>query len=232
MYIIFFIKFNKKCVFLNIFLIFIESNIIICYILKFSSKTFTSFFPNYKNNSQINNNQIITKKNKSLNKNENNKNLQNNYEIQINELKRQLNEEKNKNQKLIIENNNLKNLIQKYEITIKSLKDEINKKNIEIEQYKLDKQSDDYITSIKPGEKIMSINFVSMGNNDIGHYSLACKNTDLFVRLEERLYNDFPQFKNYETYFEVNTKRIKRFKTLEENNIKNKNIINMFIIDN
>ena len=219
------------CIF-EYFFNFIECNIIIYYILKFSSKTFTSFIPNYKNNSQINNNQIITKKNKSFNKNENNKNLQNDYEIQINELKRQLNEEKNKNQKLMEENNNLKNLIQKYEITIKSLKDEINKKNIEIEQYKLDKQSDDYITSIKPGEKIMSINFVSMGNNDIGHYSLACKNTDLFVRLEERLYNDFPQFKNYETYFEVNTKRIKRFKTLEENNIKNKNIINMFIIDN
>ena len=150
----------------------------------------------------------------------------------INELKRQLNEEKNKNQKLMEENNNLKKKIEKYEITIKSLKDEINKKNIEIEQYKLDKQSDDYITSIKPGEKIMSINFVSMGRQDIINYSLVCKNTDLFVRLEERLYNDFPQFKNYETYFEVNTKRIKRFKTLEENNIKNKNIINMFIIDN
>ena len=219
------------CIF-EYFFNFIECNIIIYYILKFSSKTFTSFIPNYKNNSQINNNQIITKKNKSLNKNENKKNLQNDYEIQINELKRQLNEEKNKNQKLMEENNNLKKKIEKYEITIKSLKDEINKKNIEIEQYKLDKQSDDYITSIKPGEKIMSINFVSMGNNDIGHYSLACKNTDLFVRLEERLYNDFPQFKNYETYFEVNTKRIKRFKTLEENNIKNKNIKNMFIIDN
>ena len=219
------------CIF-EYFFNFIECNIIIYYILKFSSKTFTSFIPNYKNNSQINNNQMINKKNKSLNKNENNKNLQNDYEIQINELKRQLNEEKNKNQKLMEENNNLKKRIEKYEITIKSLKDEINKKNIEIEQYKLDKQSDDYITSIKPGEKIMSINFVSMGNNDIGHYSLACKNTDLFVRLEERLYNDFPQFKNYETYFEVNTKRIKRFKTLEENNIKNKNIINMFIIDN
>jgi chromosome segregation ATPase len=219
------------CIF-EYFFNFIECNIIIYYILKFSSKTFTSFIPNYKNNSQINNNQIITKKNKSLNKNENNKNLQNNYEIQINELKRQLNEEKNKNQKLMEENNNLKKKIEKYEITIKSLKDEINKKNIEIEQYKLDKQSDDYITSIKPGEKIMSINFVSMGRQDIMNYSLVCKNTDLFVRLEERLYNDFPQFKNYETYFEVNTKRIKRFKTLEENYIKNKNIINMFIIDN
>ena len=83
-----------------------------------------------------------------------------------------------------------------------------------------------------PGEKIIYINFVSMGNQDIGHYSLVCKNVDLFVRLEERLYEDFTQFKEYETYFEVKTKRIKRFKTLKENNIKTNDVINVFIIDN
>ena len=88
------------------------------------------------------------------------------------------------------------------------------------------------ITHIKPGEKILGINFVSMGVNDIGHYNLVCKNTDLFVRLEERLYEDFPQFKEYETYFEVKTRRIKRFKTLKENNIKTNDVINVFIIDN
>ena len=70
-----------------------------------------------------------------------------------------------------------------------------------------------------------------MGNSDIGHYNLICINRDLFVRLEERLYNKFPQFKNYETYFEVNGKRIKRFKTLEQNNINNNDIINIFIIE-
>jgi len=88
------------------------------------------------------------------------------------------------------------------------------------------------ITSIKPGEEILGINFVSMGVNDIGHYNLVCKNTDLFVRLEERLYEDFPQFKEYETYFEVKTRRIKRFKTLKENNIKTNDVINVFVIDN
>ena len=77
----------------------------------------------------------------------------------------------------------------------------------------------------------MAINFVSMGNNDIGHYNLMCKNVDLFVRLEERLYEDFPQFKKCETYFIVNGKRIKRFLTLSENNIIDKNVINMFIIE-
>ena len=106
---------------------------------------------------------------------------------------------------------------------IKLLENELNKKNNEIDNYE--------ITSIKPGEKIMAINFVSMGNNDIGHYNLMCKNIDLFIRLEERLYEDFPQFKEYETYFEVNGKRIKRFKTLEQNNIKTNDIINIFTID-
>ena len=87
------------------------------------------------------------------------------------------------------------------------------------------------ITSIKPGEKIMALNFVSMGNQDIGHYNLVCKNVDLFIRLEERLYEDFPKFKEYETYLKKKKKRIKRFKTLEQNNIKTNDIINIFTID-
>ena len=71
-----------------------------------------------------------------------------------------------------------------------------------------------------------------MGNQDIGHYAVVCKNTDLFIRLEEKLYDEYPDFKNYETYFEVKTKRIKRFKTLDENKIKNGDVINIFIIEN
>ena len=119
---------------------------------------------------------------------------------------------------------------------IKTLKNDLNMKKIEIQEYisQLNKKNDNFVTatSIKPGERIMTVNFVSMGTNDIGHYSLICKNTELFVRLEERLYEDFPQFKNYETFFEVKTRRIKRFKTLDENNIKSKDLINIFIVDN
>ena len=110
----------------------------------------------------------------------------------------------------------------------------MNKKNNEIQQLliKNNNTKDKYkITSINPGEEIMALNFVSMGNNDIGHYNLMCKNIDLFVRLEERLYEDFPQFKEFETYFEVNGKRIKRFKTIEQNNIKTNDIINIFTIE-
>ena len=124
--------------------------------------------------------------------------------------------------------------IQEFKDKIKLLENELNKKNNEIQQLliKNNNTRDNYeITSIKPGEKIMALNFVSMGNQDIMNYNLICKNIDLFIRLEERLYEDFPQFKEYETYFEVNGKRIKRFKTLEQNNIKTNDIINIFTID-
>ncbi len=113
----------------------------------------------------------------------------------------------------------------------KSLENDLIKKNEEIQQL-LEKNNNTNkyeITSIEPGEKIMSVNFVSMGNQKIGPYNLVCKNIDLFIRLEERFYEDFPIFKEYDTYFEVNGKRIKRFKTLEQNNIKTNDIIKIFI---
>ena len=166
-------------------------------------------------------------------------------ESEINELKKKLNEEKNKNKLLMEENCYLKGQLEilnieiekidKLKIKIKSLEDTLTQKNIEIQNYISQNNSKDdkyIIKSILPGEKILAVNFVSIGNQDIGHYNLVCKNIDLFVRLEERLYEDFPKFKEYETYFEVNTKRVKRFKTLEENKIKTNDIINIFIIEN
>jgi len=70
---------------------------------------------------------------------------------------------------------------------------------------------------------------MTQGSQEIINYAMPCKNTDLFVRLEERLYNDFPKFRNVETFFMVNTRRILRFKTLEENKIKSNDIISLFV---
>ena len=72
---------------------------------------------------------------------------------------------------------------------------------------------------------------MTQGNNDINNYAMTCKNTDLFVRLEEKLYNDYPLYKNYDTLFMVNTRRILRFKTMDENKIKNNDIISVFIYE-
>ena len=186
-------------------------------------------------------NQILLKENNDLKKrikedlNKNQKLIKENKD-----LKQRIKEEINKYQILTKENNDLKiridildNEIKKMKNQILTLENNLTKKNTELQtnisQINKDKYS---ITSINPGERVIAVNFLSMGSHDIGNYNLVCKNTELFVRLEERLYEDFPQFKEYETYFEVKTKRIKRFKTLKENNIKTNDVINVFIIDN
>ena len=143
------------------------------------------------------------------------------------------------------ENKKLKETIyqlkQEQKTLIKNLKEEEktmsakNEKIYDTEKSIIRKSINDFtrrtITELKEGEVIISVLFVSMGNQDIQNYSLPCKNTDLFVDLERQLYEDYPEYKNYETYFEVNTRRILRFKTIEENNIRSNAIINIFTVD-
>ena len=165
----------------------------------------------------------------------------NNYIQQIVDLKNQLNDEKEKNKKLLVENNNLKekikeldneiNKIQGLEKQIKLLQNKLDQKNIEIQNILKTNKKPYEITSIEPGEKIIVVNFVSMATQEISNFGLECKNTDLFVSLEERLYEEFPQFKASDAYYLVNTKRIKRFLTLEQNGIKRNDIISIYFIE-
>ena len=144
--------------------------------------------------------------------------------------------EKNKNINLIKENTELKNIINNLNNNIKAYENKIKILENEIIKYQsnlnyINAQISHSITAEKTGEKIIAVNFVSMGFQDIGHYCLPCKKTDIFVRLEEKLNNDFPQLKEQDTYFMVNGRKIKRFKTLDENQIKCNDIINIFLID-
>ena len=109
-----------------------------------------------------------------------------------------------------------------------------------------DFMNDDYIDELKKqldeerkkikllesqNDKIISVLFVTQGNQDIFNYSMACRTTDLFSSLEERLYQDFPKYRNIEKIFMVQAKRIFRDKTLEENNIRNNDIISLFPVE-
>ena len=77
---------------------------------------------------------------------------------------------------------------------------------------------DDLLNEIKPGEKIIAALFISSDQKIT--YSIPCKNTTPFVRIEEKLYEEYPDYKDTENHFIHNGNVIKRFKTVEENNIK------------
>ena len=200
-------------------------------LLYFFSKNFIDFIPiqNKNNNSDkiINENNKIQTNNIKLNKN-------------YNELEIELNKEKDKNKKLNEKIIQLEKELDNERKMVKLLQDKINnssnitelqklleQKNKEIEELKL---RNDPLYSIKPGEKIYAINFTSI-DQKIGHYCIPCKNTDIFAKLEIKLYEDYPEYKDKETYFMNNGDRIKRFKSLDENNIKSNDVLMLYTYD-
>ena len=77
---------------------------------------------------------------------------------------------------------------------------------------------------------MMVVNFVS--SQDIQNYSLICKSTDLFEKLEEKLFKDYPKYTKDKTFFLANGSKIETSKTLEENKIKNNSVINVVLYEN
>ena len=158
----------------------------------------------------------------------------------IKQLETELINEKEKNK-------NLNEQIKKYIKYIKELNDKlsgnnsvdnnrilesekiINKKNDEINVLKA-KLNISNINNIQPGEQILAIGFTSSDQN-IQNFFRPCKDSDLFVRLEEKLYDEYPKYKDIETYFLVNGKKVLRFKSIKENNIKNGQVIMLNIVE-
>ena len=77
-------------------------------------------------------------------------------------------------------------------------------------------------------KKTMVINFMTIDQSFIK--TIPCKSGDILVYLEEKIYNEYPQYKEYNTYLTVNGKNVKRFKTIEENGIRDSNsiIVNIY----
>ena len=76
----------------------------------------------------------------------------------------------------------------------------------------------------------MSLIFTSA--DQVIHHSVICKNNENFNNVENRLYDDgFPEYKESENYFTFNGIKINKSKTLEENNIKNSDVIILNVID-
>jgi hypothetical protein len=87
----------------------------------------------------------------------------------------------------------------------------------------------DKITNIKSREEIIAICFKSF-NEDIQR-PISCKLTDSFIKIEEKIYNEYPEYKDFNINFTVNGNKIKRDKTIDENKIKDGNIIIINIDD-
>ena len=118
-------------------------------------------------------------------------------------LQNQLNNINNSN------NNNL-SLIKKLQNNLKEKEQELYhlKNNLNSNQFKTNNEN-------KWG---FAISFRS--NDQTINYPMICNEKDTISRLEEELYNEYPKYKDYNTYLTCNGVVLKRFRTIGENNIK------------
>jgi len=82
---------------------------------------------------------------------------------------------------------------------------------------------------LSEGEKLISIIFTSTDQKI--HYSIICKNTDIFYNLELKLYQKYTELSEVENYFTVNGRRVNKTKNLEFNKIKDNNVIILNTLD-
>ena len=76
-------------------------------------------------------------------------------------------------------------------------------------------------------EKLISIKFISI-DQEI-NFSVIAKNTDDFSKIEKMIYDEYPKYIEFENYFLVNGNKINKHKTLEQNKIKNNDILTLGI---
>ena len=133
--------------------------------------------------------------------------LINDYIEKINKLQNSLNEN-------IHQNANLKeNLIRK--------RKEIEKLEEKIEHLKIKLSKCPFELSEK--EELISIIITTFDENI--NINFLCKNTDKFMKIEKDFYNKYPQYKKLDNYFTNNGNKINPDLSLDENNIKNNDII-------
>ena len=141
-------------------------------------------------------------------------------------MKKELDEKINLNE-VLIKNNEIKNFSEKNK-SKEELYNIIIEKEKELKNLKL--KISRYPFELKEGEKIMTVNFMSV-DHIIQNYSLICKNTDIFNNIEIKLYEDYKEYYNTENYFTVNGNKINKNKNLDENNIHNNDVIVLNIHD-
>ena len=157
-----------------------------------------------------------------------NNNIQISNSNEINNLKNELSKANKiiEQQKLTI--NELQNKLNIYNTTINNLNNDINNyKNIIIQKdlelnnlrSQLNNNSNFNIPNNVNFNDIMCVNFISSDQNV--HYAATCLKTNTFAEVEEKLYKQYPQYRETNNTFIANGTQVLRFKTIAENKIGN-----------
>ena len=118
--------------------------------------------------------------------------------------------------------NNLKNelskankIIEQQKYIINDLQNKLNKCN----NYEINNISNNNISNNVNFNEIVVVNFISMDQNV--HYAIAALKNNTFAEIEEKLYKQYPKYRETNNNFITNGSTVLRFKTIAENKISN-----------
>ena len=155
-----------------------------------------------------------------------NNNIQISNSNEINNLKNELSKAKKiiEQQKLTINDlqnklNNNTTIINNLNNTINNYQNIINQKDIELNNFKAQLNKNNIIKKNVDFDDIMCVNFISSDQNV--HYAASCLKTNTFAEIEEKLYKQYPQYRETNNSFIANGTQVLRFKTIAENKIGN-----------
>ena len=169
---------------------------IIIIIFQFKSTNYQDFIGNYNNNEINNLKNELSKANKIIEQ----------QKYIINDLQNKLNKCNNYE----IQINNLNNIIIQKDNEINNLKNQLNNIN---------NISNNNISNNVNFNEIVVVNFISMDQNV--HYAVAALKNNTFAEIEEKLYKQYPKYRDTNNNFITNGSTVLRFKTIAENKISN-----------
>ena len=110
--------------------------------------------------------------------------------------------------------NNLQFSIQSYQNIINQKEQELN--NLKKQLQDINNQNKGNYVNMN---KLMSVNFISVDQKI--HFSVPCIDSDTFAEVEEKLYKEFPEYRETNNNFIANGEPVLRFKTISQNKIGN-----------
>ena len=129
-------------------------------------------------------------------------------EDQIKKYESIIKEQKSKLDKIIMQKELLQKTLKEKEKEIINLKNEIQQKQ----------ENDSFNKTFYTREQMIALNFIS--TDSTLHYAIPCLNKDLFVDVEKKLYDKFPEYKERNNNFLSQGKIVLKFKTVGENQLE------------
>ena len=154
---------------------------------------------------------------------------------EINNLKTELSNAYNIIDKQKLKINELQNKLNNYNNTINVLNNNIinylniiNQKDMELNNLRaqLSNNNNNIINNFNLNE-MMCVNFIS-GDQQV-HYAVPCLKQNIFAEVEEKLYQQYPEYRETNNNFIANGKLVLRFKTIGENNIGNGKSVTLIV---